>query len=154
MRSQMVLCRSQRCRARCFASDDVATTTETVSCPCRYKFKICLSSGTCEVFQQGEHVMHRNDPPTPKELKISPAMKTFIIEKLSSGAKTTATKLFTALSAMVEAREIAGPAPKYTQVTDFVKNWRRENPRDSMAPMIQLCDGNLYDQLDLESLPD
>jgi len=106
------------------------------------------------VFQQGEHVMHRNDPPTPKERKLSPAMKTFIIEKLSHGAKTTATKLFTALSAMVEAREIEGPAPKDTQVTDFIKTWRRENPRDSMAPMIQLCDGNLYDQLDLESLPE
>ncbi|KAF1783969.1 hypothetical protein GQ600_18935 [Phytophthora cactorum] len=39
---------------------------------------------------------------------------------------------------------MTGPAPKGTQVRDFVKNWRRKNPKDSMAPLIALCDGRLY----------
>ncbi|KAE8901747.1 hypothetical protein PF003_g14342 [Phytophthora fragariae] len=48
---------------------------------------------------------------------------------------------------------MAGPAPKPTQVSDYVKNWRRKSPKDSMAPLITLCDGRLYDQIDVETLP-
>ncbi|EGZ17427.1 hypothetical protein PHYSODRAFT_500889 [Phytophthora sojae] len=33
------------------------------------------------------------------------------------------------------------------------QNWRRKNPKGSMAPMIELCDGRLYDQLDIATLP-
>ncbi|KAG6943075.1 hypothetical protein JG687_00018673 [Phytophthora cactorum] len=43
---------------------------------------------------------------------------------------------------------MTGPAPKSTEVRDFVKNWRRKNPKDSMAPLIALCDSRRYDQQD------
>ncbi|KAF1778915.1 hypothetical protein GQ600_22889 [Phytophthora cactorum] len=39
-------------------------------------------------------------------------------------------------------------------VRDFVKNWRRKNPKDSMAPLIALCDSRLYDQQDPVTLQD
>ncbi|EGZ21241.1 hypothetical protein PHYSODRAFT_494348, partial [Phytophthora sojae] len=55
---------------------------------------------------------------------------------------------------LVDDGEIAGPAPQKTQVTDFVKNWRRKTPKNSLAPLISLCDGHLYDQHNLEELPD
>eukprot|EP00644_Phytophthora_capsici_P013348 jgi/Phyca11/115962/e_gw1.29.502.1 len=47
---------------------------------------------------------------------------------------------------------MTGPPPTSAEVTDFAKNWRRKNPKDSMAPLIALCDGRLYDQLDLAML--
>ncbi|KAG4041010.1 hypothetical protein PC123_g23463 [Phytophthora cactorum] len=44
-------------------------------CPCRYKFKLCLWSDLCEVFQQGVHMMDINDPPTPVKRKLTQEMK-------------------------------------------------------------------------------
>ncbi|EEY68882.1 uncharacterized protein PITG_18982 [Phytophthora infestans T30-4] len=49
---------------------------------------------------------------------------------------------------------MSDPAPKNTQVSDFVKNWRQKNPNDSMAPLIDLCDGRRYDQINIEILSD
>ncbi|KAG3165963.1 hypothetical protein PC128_g19837 [Phytophthora cactorum] len=49
---------------------------------------------------------------------------------------------------------MTGPAPKTTQVRDVLKNWRRKNPKYSMAPLIALCDGQLYDQQDPVTLLD
>lgn len=79
-------------------------------------------------------------------------MKAFISEKLDSGAKTTAAKLFATISAMVEASDMAGLVPERQQVVDYVQNWRRSNPKNSMAPMIVICDGHLYEQQDVTSL--
>ncbi|GMF16480.1 unnamed protein product [Phytophthora fragariaefolia] len=79
-------------------------------------------------------------------------MKAFTTVRPNSGANTTAARLYTALSALVESNELEGAAPKETQVTDFVKNWRRDNPRNSMASVIELCDGRLYEQLDFSTM--
>ncbi|EGZ11654.1 hypothetical protein PHYSODRAFT_515946 [Phytophthora sojae] len=40
---------------------------------------------------------------------------------------------------------MAGPAPTDQQVADFVKTYRRDRPKYSMKPMIELCDAHLYD---------
>jgi hypothetical protein len=61
MRSQMVPCRSKRCKKQQGLLN--AGSGKPPRCPCRYKFKLCLLSSTCEVFQQGEHAMDISDPP-------------------------------------------------------------------------------------------
>ncbi|KAE9164883.1 hypothetical protein PF004_g29683 [Phytophthora fragariae] len=153
MRSRRTKCKSKRCHTQpdddgyCEGDDDAAE-----KCPARYRFKMCLKSGTIEVFAHGDHLMDNDGPSSPIEKKLTPAMKAFISEKLDSGAKTTAAKLFVTISAMVEASDMAGPVPERQQVVDFVKNWRRSNPKNSMAPMIEICDGHLYDQQDVTSL--
>ncbi|KAF1783968.1 hypothetical protein GQ600_12624 [Phytophthora cactorum] len=81
-------------------------------------------------------------------------MKNYIVGSLSDGEKTTAARLYTLIYTLVDNNEMTGPAPKGTQVRDFVKNWRRKNPKDSMAPLIALCDGRLYDQQDPATLLD
>ncbi|EGZ12535.1 hypothetical protein PHYSODRAFT_517670 [Phytophthora sojae] len=50
--------------------------------------------------------------------------------------------------------EKAGPVPQQSQGTDFVKNWRRKTPKNSMTLLISLRDGHLYDQQNLGELPD
>ncbi|KAE9303158.1 hypothetical protein PR003_g22081 [Phytophthora rubi] len=152
MRSRIVLCESQRCQAQLDTSDD-GDVSPLTKCPCRYKFKLCLSTSVCEVFQQGHHIMDINDPLTPVKRKLTEEMKVYITECLATGEKTTATRLYTVLDTLIDNDEMAGPAPWLSQVTDFVKNLRRKNPKDSMAPMIELCDSRLYDQLDIATLP-
>ncbi|KAG2982274.1 hypothetical protein PC123_g21775 [Phytophthora cactorum] len=152
MRSQLVLCRSQRCKVQQERSDD-DDTGAPLPCPCLYKFKLCLSSDLCEVFQQGVHMMDINDPPTPVKRKLTQEMKNYIVGSLSAGEKTTATRLYTLICTLVDNNAMTGPAPKGTQMRDFVKNWRK-NPKDSMAPLIALCDGRRYDQQDPATLLD
>ncbi|KAG2821215.1 hypothetical protein PC116_g24213 [Phytophthora cactorum] len=152
MRSQLVLCRSQRCKVQQERSDD-DDTGAPLPCPCLYKFKLCLSSDLCEVFQQGVHMMDINDPPTPVKRKLTQEMKNYIVGSLSAGEKTTATRLYTLICTLVDKNAMTGPAPKGTQMRDFVKNWRK-NPKDSMAPLIALCDGRRYDQQDPATLLD
>jgi hypothetical protein len=152
MRSQMVPCRSKRCKKQQGLLN--AGSGPPPTCPCRYKVKLCLSSSTCEVFQQGDHAMDINDPPTPVERQLTQEMKEYILESLSGGEKTSASRLHSLLNALVDDRAMAGPAPKTTQVADFVKNWRRQHPKDSMAPLIALCEGHLYDQIDVASYAD
>ncbi|EGZ14100.1 hypothetical protein PHYSODRAFT_514622 [Phytophthora sojae] len=41
-----------------------------------------------------------------------------------------------------------GPTPKDQQVADFVKNYRRDRPKHSMQPMIDLCNAHLYNNLE------
>ncbi|GMF26076.1 unnamed protein product [Phytophthora fragariaefolia] len=98
--------------------------------------------------------MDTNEPASPVKRKLTQEMKDFIRSILSGGENTTATRLFTLICTMVAHNEIAGPAPRDSQVSDFVKNWRRTNPKDSMVPMILLCEGRLYDQLDFATLGD
>ncbi|GMF20133.1 unnamed protein product [Phytophthora fragariaefolia] len=126
MRSQMVHCTSQRCKKKLQRVNDGISRLNPRCC-CRYKFNLCLSSSTCEEY---------------------------IRNVLNGGEKTTATRLPTLLGVLVADQMMAGPAPKHTQVADFVKNWRRRNPKDSMAPLIALCDGRLYDQIDVAAHPD
>ncbi|KAE9099757.1 hypothetical protein PF007_g15760 [Phytophthora fragariae] len=152
MRSRIVLCESQRCQAQLDTSDD-GDVPPLMKCPSRYKFKLCVSTSLCEVFQQGHHIMDINDPPTPVKRKLTEEMKVYIRGCLATGENTIATRLYTVLETLIDNDEMAGPAPWLSQVTDFVKNWRRKNPKDSMAPMIELCDSRLYDQLDIATLP-
>ncbi|KAE8906232.1 hypothetical protein PF010_g361 [Phytophthora fragariae] len=79
-------------------------------------------------------------------------MKTFIVESLNSGVKSTAARLFAVISAMVHDNTLRGLAPKDQQVVDVVKNWRRYNPKKSVAPMIEICNGHLYDLQYMQSL--
>ncbi|EGZ21413.1 hypothetical protein PHYSODRAFT_421267, partial [Phytophthora sojae] len=81
MRSQLVPCRSKRCKAeqKRVHGDSAGRPPP---CPCRYKFKLCLASSTREVFQQYNHVMNINDPPTPVERKLTKQMKDYIVECL------------------------------------------------------------------------
>ncbi|KAG6973576.1 hypothetical protein JG688_00003464 [Phytophthora aleatoria] len=88
--------------------------------------------------------MNINDPPTTVKRKLGQEMKNYIV----------AARLYTLLCTLVDNNEMAGPAPKSTQVRDFVKNWRRKNPKDSMAPLIALCEGRRYDQQDPVTLLD
>ncbi|KAF4136122.1 hypothetical protein GN958_ATG14680 [Phytophthora infestans] len=94
--------------------------------------------------------MDINDPPTPVERRLTQEMKSYIIDSPSAGGKTTAARLHTLLCTFVDNNTMAGTAPKSTQVSDFVK--RRKNPKDSMAPLIALYHGHLYDQQDLGTL--
>ncbi|KAE8885827.1 hypothetical protein PF003_g30068 [Phytophthora fragariae] len=96
--------------------------------------------------------MDREDPPTPKKRQLSGEMKDFIVASLDSGEKTTATKLYACIVAMVHHHEMVGPAPTDKQVADFVKNCRRDRPKYSMQPMIELCNAHLYDNMNLETL--
>ncbi|GMF16466.1 unnamed protein product [Phytophthora fragariaefolia] len=123
-------------------------------CRCRYQFKICLSSGTTEAFQYDRHIVDTSGSVSPSDKKLTPAMKEFIIQQLSSGVKTTAARLFAVICSMVQACDMEGPLPKDQLVTDFVKNWRRKNPKDQMAPMVEICDGHLYEQQNLSTLSD
>ncbi|EGZ12051.1 hypothetical protein PHYSODRAFT_441855, partial [Phytophthora sojae] len=45
-----------------------------------------------------------------------------------------------------------GPPPEDQQVVDFVKNWRRKNPNNEMAPTIEICNGHRYEQQDIATL--
>lgn len=128
MRSRIVLCESQRCKAQLETSDD-GDVPPLTKCPCRYKFKLCLSTSLCEVFQQGHHIMDINDPPTPVKRKLTEEMKVYITECLSTGEKTTATRLYTVLGTLIDNHEIAGPAQWPSQVTDFVKTGDARIPR-------------------------
>ncbi|GMF30851.1 unnamed protein product [Phytophthora fragariaefolia] len=153
MRVQLAKCRSTRCRSAGnvhFQSGDIYYTV----CPCRYKFKICLSSGTTEAFQYDRHIVDTSGSISPSDKTLTPAMKDFIIQQLSSGVKTTAVRLFAVICGMVQAGDMEGPLPKDQQVTDFVKTWRRKNPKDQMAPMVEICDGYLYEQQNLSTLSD
>ncbi|GMF26442.1 unnamed protein product [Phytophthora fragariaefolia] len=102
----------------------------------------------------GNHVMDTNAAASPVQRKLTQGMKDFIWSILSGGEKTTATRLYTLVCTMVANNEIAGPAPKDSQVSDFVKNWRCTNPKDSMAALISMCEGRLYEQLDFATLGD
>ncbi|GMF46475.1 unnamed protein product [Phytophthora fragariaefolia] len=144
----IVLCRSQRCRR----IQRLAVDGE--ECPCRYKFKLCLSSSAVEVFHQGNPVIDTNEPASPVKRKLTQEMKYLIKSILSGGDKTTATRLYTLICTMEANNDIAGPAPRDSQVSDFVKNWRCTNPKDSMAPLISLCEGWFCDQLDFATLGD
>ncbi|ETI57729.1 hypothetical protein F443_00001, partial [Phytophthora nicotianae P1569] len=152
MRVQLSKCRSRRCNSG--PHDDDSDIGDNVACPCRYKFKICLSSGTCEVFQHNDHLADIDGSSSPVEQNLTPVMKEYIVEQLSSGIKTTAARLFAVICSMVHEGDMSGPPPKDQQVVDFVKNWRRKNPKNSMAPMIAICDGHIYDQQNLAALAD
>ncbi|KAG2863097.1 hypothetical protein PC116_g8524 [Phytophthora cactorum] len=119
-------------------------------CPVRVgtRVKLCLSSDLCEVFQQGVHVMDINDPSIPVKRKLTQDKKNYIIGSLSAGQKNIGVRLYTLICTLVDNNEMTGPAPKSTQMRDFVKQWKRKNPKDSMTPLIALCDGRLYDQQD------
>ncbi|OWY99900.1 hypothetical protein PHMEG_00029020 [Phytophthora megakarya] len=149
MRSQLVPCRSKRCKSK---QDRLNVENVELIEPwqCHYKFNLCLSPNSCEVFQQGEHLMDTNDPPTPVKRKMTDEMKEYIANKLCTGENTTAARFYTLICQLVDDKLLSGPVPKKSQVADFVKNWRRKNPKDSMAPLIALCDGHLYDQIDMD----
>jgi hypothetical protein len=126
MRSQMVPCRSERCKKQQSLLNIGPGTPPR--CSCRYKFKLCLSSSTCEVFQQGDHVMNINDPPhTPVEQQLTQEMKDYILESLSGGEKTSASRLHSLLCALIDDRTMAGPAPKSTQVAHTFQGTRFQN---------------------------
>ncbi|OWZ05547.1 hypothetical protein PHMEG_00022348 [Phytophthora megakarya] len=73
---------------------------------------------------------------------MTDGMKEYIVNSLCTGENTTAARLYTLICQLVDDKLISGPVPKKSQGADFVKNWRRKNPKDSMAPLIALRDGS------------
>ncbi|KAF4134251.1 hypothetical protein GN958_ATG16551 [Phytophthora infestans] len=85
MRSQLALCKSERCKSRLQLAADTDTDTPLNANgigPCRYKFKICLSSSTCEVLQLGNHAMGTDDSPPPVKSKLTQQMKDYITDSI------------------------------------------------------------------------
>ncbi|KAJ8571379.1 hypothetical protein ON010_g5456 [Phytophthora cinnamomi] len=123
------------------------------ACTGRSKLNICLSSGARVVFRQGIHAMPDTDLPSPAKPKLTKVIEVFIIERLATGNKTAASRLHAVIVGMVNSGVVDDPHPKEQQIVDFVKNWRRSSPHNSMVVVIELCDGRLYDHRDIDSIP-
>lgn len=141
MRSVLTECRSHRCRE----------ATDGAACWCRYKVNSCEDSNCCVIFQQGKHAMLDPNVLTPQRPELTEEMKTYIVSQLTNRPTTIAYRLFSVIVSKVERGEMRGPAPHRNKVDNFVRGWKRSNPADEMARVIEMCNRSLYDEAGMDA---
>ncbi|KAF4036820.1 hypothetical protein GN244_ATG11060 [Phytophthora infestans] len=77
---------------------------------------------------------------TPQRPELTDAMKAFIRHQLAEVPTTVPYRLYSVIVAKVDKEELPGPAPYRRQVDNYVRFWRRTNPTDEMARVIDMCD--------------
>ncbi|KAF4034373.1 hypothetical protein GN244_ATG13657 [Phytophthora infestans] len=84
---------------------------------------------------------------TPQQPELTDAMKAFIRHQLAEVPTTVPYRLYSVIVAKVDKEKLPGPAPYRRQVDNYVRFWRRANPTDEMARVIDMCDQHLYDEV-------
>ncbi|OWY98249.1 hypothetical protein PHMEG_00031023, partial [Phytophthora megakarya] len=103
------------------------------------KINCCQASTLRCAYKEGEHSAELDGSSSPRQWAMTPAMKMYVQERLSTNHSITAQIHFTVIAVNVNSKEMQGPASKKDQVRDFVKRWRDKNRDDSMLPMEEMC---------------
>ncbi|POM62559.1 LOW QUALITY PROTEIN: hypothetical protein PHPALM_28275 [Phytophthora palmivora] len=150
MHSVLTECRSQRCAE---AGDAVSTCDEAGRTVywCRYKVNSFDSSNWTVVFQQGEHVMPDPNVLTPQRPGLTEEMKNYIVRQLTDVPTTISYRLYSVIASKVKRGEMRGPSPWLHHVDNFVRGWKRSNPADEMARVLEMCNQYLYDQVGMDA---
>jgi hypothetical protein len=125
MRCILTTCASQRCM----------NTGD--SCHARYKILKCTEVDFTVVYEQGEHVLALDAPPSPlSSPKLTATMKSYIETKLEDAPSMVAQLAYSFLCREINAERISGQAPTLQKVQNFVKTWRSKNRPDGMEPVL------------------
>ncbi|ETN06781.1 hypothetical protein PPTG_12807 [Phytophthora nicotianae INRA-310] len=84
---------------------------------------------------------------TPQRPELTDGTNAFIRHQLAEVPATVPYRIYSVIVSKVDNEELPGPAPYRRKVDNYVRFWRRTNPTDEMARVIDMCDQLLYDEV-------
>lgn len=88
---------------------------------------------------------------TPQRLGLTEEMKNYIVRQLTDVPTTISYRLYSAIASKVKHGEMRGPPPRRHHVDNFVRGWKRSNPADEIARVLEMCNQYLYDQVGMDA---
>ncbi|KAE8972803.1 hypothetical protein PF004_g26238 [Phytophthora fragariae] len=128
MRCIVTKCASQRCK------------DAEGSCRARYKILKYMEVDYVVIYEQGEHCMAIDAPPSPvSSPELTTEMKDYIVSKLEDAPSMVPLLAYSFMSRELTSGRIAGQAPALEKVQNSVKTWRGKNKPDRMEPVLEIC---------------